>query len=74
MLTFSDLTYVLFPVIIIYRLNMPFRRKVGLVLLMMLSLITMAFSLLKTIQVKISVGRSTTTNQDIQYNTSLIQL
>ncbi|RYP63651.1 hypothetical protein DL769_006906 [Monosporascus sp. CRB-8-3] len=74
MLTFSDLTFVLFPVIIIWKLNMPLRRKFALVLLMGLSLVTMAISLLKTLQVRISVGRSNGQVEDASYKTSLIQL
>ncbi|KAK8017681.1 hypothetical protein PG993_014007 [Apiospora rasikravindrae] len=73
MLTFSDPTYVLFPVIFVYQLHMPFRRKLGLILLLMLSLVTMTVSLLKTIQAKISVGDGTRTD-DIQYRTSLLQV
>jgi len=46
--TFADLTYVLFPVIIIWRLNMPIQRRIGLALLMCTSLVTMAVSILKT--------------------------
>ncbi|KAK9775106.1 putative Integral membrane protein [Seiridium cardinale] len=74
MLTFSDLTYVLFPVLIVFRLQMLFRRKLGLGILMGLSLITMVVSLMKTLQVRLSTGRAGNTTSDIQYNTSLIQL
>ncbi|RYP60985.1 hypothetical protein DL769_007910 [Monosporascus sp. CRB-8-3] len=44
---FSDLTYVLFPVIIVWRLNMSMGRRVGLVFVMALGLITLASALLK---------------------------
>jgi len=47
--TFSDLTYVLFPVLIIWNLHMPTRQKVGLVLLMCLSLVTAVASIMKTV-------------------------
>lgn len=50
--TFSDLTYVLFPVRVIWKLNMPLQRKVGLCALMALSLVTMIMSILKTISIK----------------------
>ncbi|KAK8067213.1 hypothetical protein PG997_013960 [Apiospora hydei] len=73
MLTFSDLTYVLFPIIFVYKLHMPFQRKLGLILLLMLSLVTMTVSLLKTIQAKISVGDGRNTD-DMQYRTSLLQV
>jgi hypothetical protein len=74
MLTFSDLTYVLFPVLIVFRLKMPFRRKLGLILILMLSLITMVVSLMKTLQVRISIGRAGNLTSDIQYKTSLLQV
>ncbi|KAI1774308.1 hypothetical protein F4818DRAFT_442460 [Hypoxylon cercidicola] len=45
--TFSDLTYVLFPVIIIWRLQMPLGQRIGLTLVMMLSLLTVAASTVK---------------------------
>ncbi|KAL9620256.1 MAG: hypothetical protein Q9160_005155 [Pyrenula sp. 1 TL-2023] len=47
--TFADLTYVLLPVIIIWRLNMSLSRRFGLILLMCTSLITVAASILKAI-------------------------
>ncbi|KAK2601852.1 hypothetical protein QQS21_004635 [Conoideocrella luteorostrata] len=40
--TFSDLTYVLFPIAIIWNLNMPLKRKVGLALIMSASVFTMS--------------------------------
>ncbi|KAI1274579.1 hypothetical protein F5Y07DRAFT_410194 [Xylaria sp. FL0933] len=45
--TFADLTYVLFPVIIIWRLNMSFHRKLALILLICTSLLTAAASITK---------------------------
>ncbi|KAJ8062111.1 hypothetical protein OCU04_008672 [Sclerotinia nivalis] len=67
MYTFSDLTYVLFPVIIIWGLKMPLRRRIGLVLLMCVSLFTMTMSILK---VMVAQGSSHATT-DVQYRASL---
>ncbi|PQE06889.1 integral membrane protein [Rutstroemia sp. NJR-2017a BVV2] len=67
MYTFSDLTYVLFPVIIIWRLKMPLSRRIGLILLMCVSLFTMTMSLLKVMVVQGSSHAST----DVQYQASL---
>ena len=39
MFTFSDLTYVLIPVLIIWDLNMSLQKKLGLVLVMSLGLL-----------------------------------
>ncbi|KAI2777728.1 hypothetical protein F4815DRAFT_480482 [Daldinia loculata] len=47
--TFSDLTYVLFPVIIIWNLNMSPSRKIALAALMAMSLLTMTASIMKTV-------------------------
>ncbi|RYO85357.1 hypothetical protein DL764_009183 [Monosporascus ibericus] len=44
---FSDLTYVLFPVIIVWRRNMSMGRRVGLIIVMTLGLITLASAILK---------------------------
>ncbi|ROT39594.1 hypothetical protein SODALDRAFT_331707 [Sodiomyces alkalinus F11] len=69
--TFSDVTYVLFPVMVIWKLHMPLRRKIGLGLLMGLSLITAGASIMKTI----TTPRADTGNtQDAQYNASLAVL
>ncbi|KAI1412107.1 hypothetical protein F5Y13DRAFT_47606 [Hypoxylon sp. FL1857] len=65
-LTFSDLTYVLFPVLIIWKLNMPNRRKIALSALMSLSLLTMTASILKTITAETSRG-----SQNAEYTASL---
>lgn len=48
MCTFSDLTYVLFPVIFVWKLKMAVRRKIGLIIMLGMSLITMSLSILKT--------------------------
>ncbi|KAI0835718.1 hypothetical protein F5Y06DRAFT_117464 [Hypoxylon sp. FL0890] len=45
----SDISFVLWPVIIIWKLNMALRRKVGLVILVGLSLITAGASLAKLV-------------------------
>ncbi|KAI5920339.1 hypothetical protein F4810DRAFT_441963 [Camillea tinctor] len=66
--TISDITYVLFPVIIIWRLNMPTRRKVGLVLLLAGSLFTAAISILKT---TVAQGGGAHYITDVQYEGSL---
>ncbi|KAI1339294.1 hypothetical protein F5Y15DRAFT_383879 [Xylariaceae sp. FL0016] len=68
--TFSDLTYVLFPVRIIWTLNMPMRRKLGLCTLMALSLITMGISILKATYIKSADLNSA----DALYNASLTTL
>ncbi|KAI0009470.1 hypothetical protein F4779DRAFT_581727 [Xylariaceae sp. FL0662B] len=49
--TISDLTYVLFPVMFIWKLHMPVARKIGFILLMCLSLITMGAALAKVVVV-----------------------
>lgn len=71
MFTFSDLTYVLFPVGIIWRLNMRLRTKIYLCLLMSLSLVTMAASLLKSVYGSLGTGHVTNNNQELQYDSSL---
>ncbi|GAW10671.1 hypothetical protein ANO14919_000050 [Xylariales sp. No.14919] len=67
LLTFADLTYVLFPVLIIWRLHMPTRRKLGLVILLALSLVTLTASILKTV----TSQTSSSSAEDVQYNASL---
>ena len=66
-MAFSDLTYVLFPVMIVWRLNMATRKKVGLCVLLALSLITLAFSILKTVTAESSGSES----DEPQYEASL---
>ncbi|KAI1747180.1 hypothetical protein F4782DRAFT_522182 [Xylaria castorea] len=53
----SDLTFVLFPVLIIWRLNMPRRRKFALAALLGLSLITMGIVVTKIVLVLIRLTR-----------------
>lgn len=68
--TFADLTYVLFPTIIIWHLHMTFLRRLGLIVLMCTSLITMAASILK------ATGLQTTAAQlkEPEYASSLAAL
>ncbi|KAI0159941.1 hypothetical protein GGR52DRAFT_170200 [Hypoxylon sp. FL1284] len=47
--TFSDITYVLFPVIVIWRLNMPLSQRVALTAAMTLSLLTAAACIVRAI-------------------------
>jgi hypothetical protein len=44
---FTDLTYVAFPLAIVWRLNMSVRRRIGLMTVMGLSLVTLAAAVLK---------------------------
>lgn len=71
MYTFSDLTYVLFPISIIWRLNMPPRTKVYLCLLMSMSLVTMAASMMKIISGALVAGRDAHKHRDVQWDASL---
>lgn len=50
--TFADLTYILFPVLIIWRLQMPYSQRIALILLMCASIVTVAVSIMKTITVQ----------------------
>ncbi|KAK3314584.1 hypothetical protein B0H66DRAFT_641951 [Apodospora peruviana] len=50
--TISDLTFVLFPTIIIWGLNMTLKRRLGLIILLSVSLLTAAASILKTLVVQ----------------------
>lgn len=47
--TLADFTYVLFPTIIIWNLQMELSRRIGLILLMSLSILTVVASIMKTI-------------------------
>ncbi|KAI1133924.1 hypothetical protein F5Y05DRAFT_251388 [Hypoxylon sp. FL0543] len=53
---FGDLVYVLAPVIVVWKLNMPFRRKLSLCILLSFSLITMGFSIAKSVNATSSAG------------------
>ncbi|KAI1319566.1 hypothetical protein F5Y16DRAFT_390803 [Xylariaceae sp. FL0255] len=46
---FTDLTYVFIPVSIIWRLNMPLRRKIGLIIILSLSLVSFVGSVMKAV-------------------------
>ncbi|KAI0426029.1 hypothetical protein F5Y09DRAFT_351682 [Xylaria sp. FL1042] len=65
--TASDLAYVLFPSLVIWRLHMPLHQRIGLVLLMSASLFTATISIMKTI---VAQG-STVAKADVQYGASL---
>ncbi|KAI0023440.1 hypothetical protein F4780DRAFT_776860 [Xylariomycetidae sp. FL0641] len=67
--SFSDLTYALFPVIFIWKLNMPLRERISLILVMCGSIFSMTMSILKTIAMG-QVAASSTTAQDVQYDSS----
>ncbi|OTA89153.1 hypothetical protein M434DRAFT_79747 [Hypoxylon sp. CO27-5] len=74
LLSFSDLTYVLFPVTVIWKLHMPVRQKIGLAILMAMSLVTMAASILKAVLSNIIpniTGDSNEPPPDAQYISSL---
>ncbi|RYP46672.1 hypothetical protein DL768_007160 [Monosporascus sp. mg162] len=66
----SDLTFVLFPTVIIWKLNMPFRRKIGLLTLMAASLFTMTAAIVK-VGVCLNTPASMT---DTTYNAGHIQI
>ncbi|KAH8897332.1 hypothetical protein GQ53DRAFT_887691 [Thozetella sp. PMI_491] len=68
--TFADLTFVLFPVMFIWKLNMPLQQRIGLMVLMAASLLTMAASILKLI----AVQGASDLKPDAQYNASLEML
>ncbi|KAI0457470.1 hypothetical protein F5B21DRAFT_501517 [Xylaria acuta] len=68
----SDLTFVLFPVLIIWKLNMPRRRKFALAALLALSLITMGIVVVKIALVLIRLTQPNDTVA-IHYQ-SLVQL
>lgn len=66
--TFSDVTFVLLPVLIIWKLKMPLHRRVGLIILMCFSLFTALMSILKTYTLHWQASASTT---DPVYQNSL---
>ncbi|KAI2603719.1 hypothetical protein GGR54DRAFT_622476 [Hypoxylon sp. NC1633] len=63
----GDLTYVLLPVIVVWRLNMQFRRKLGLCVLLALSLFTFAISIVKTTLAQGEQGQE----DDVVYNSTM---
>ncbi|KAF3763270.1 hypothetical protein M406DRAFT_356993 [Cryphonectria parasitica EP155] len=46
------------PVMIIWRLNMPLRQKIGLIILMAMSLLTMVMSIMRTVWIVVSYSGS----------------
>jgi hypothetical protein len=71
-ITFSDLTFVLFPVIIIWRLRMALTQRVALIFLLGVSLFTMVMSILKTIGLQtIADQQNDPSAKDVLYNASL---
>ncbi|PHH70097.1 hypothetical protein CDD82_7342 [Ophiocordyceps australis] len=65
----GDLFYVLFPVIDIWKLNMPLRQKMGLCILLALSLVTMGTSIAKAAAGGVSSGINNT--KDVLYNIAM---
>ncbi|KAI1458807.1 hypothetical protein F4805DRAFT_474072 [Annulohypoxylon moriforme] len=64
---FGDLSYALLPVIVVWRLNMPLRRKIGLCILLVMSLITMTAGILRTVNIQGQPGK----DDDAQYHACL---
>lgn len=62
----GDLLCVLFPVMIVWKLNMPLHRKAGLCVLLALSLFTMGVSIANAVTAAAVGGNS----EDAMYNTS----
>lgn len=65
--SFSDVTYVAFPVYFIWNLQMPRRDRLGLIFVMCLSIFTMIMSVLKTYWIY-TASNSTQNSEDVQYN------
>ncbi|KAH7384631.1 hypothetical protein BKA66DRAFT_81944 [Pyrenochaeta sp. MPI-SDFR-AT-0127] len=63
----GDLCYVVGPVIVVWKLNMPFRRKLGIIILLALSLFTMGCSIAKAAFAESGIS----SQQDKQYISSL---
>lgn len=73
MFVISDITYVLFPIMIIWKLNMPTRRKVGLLVVLAMSLVTMCAALAKiTVSLIPMTNNKILGNPAVQYFTSII--
>ncbi|KAF4505778.1 hypothetical protein G6O67_007691 [Ophiocordyceps sinensis] len=70
--SFSDLTFVLFPVIIVWRLRMPPLQKLGIIVVMCMSLFAMAMSILKT--VFMTMAPTGGPKADLQYDAALHSL
>ncbi|KAI1150243.1 hypothetical protein F4825DRAFT_427397 [Nemania diffusa] len=58
--TISDLTFALIPTSIIWNLNMLLRRRIGLILLVGVSLLTFGLSILKTVYIALGFGGNLT--------------
>ncbi|KAH8203675.1 hypothetical protein TruAng_002205 [Truncatella angustata] len=72
-LALQYITYVLFPIIIIWKLKMRTRRKVGLLVVMALSLVTMAAAVAKiTVSLIPMTGSPLLVAPAVQYYTSII--
>ncbi|KAI0111771.1 hypothetical protein F4814DRAFT_365499 [Daldinia grandis] len=67
--TFSDLTYALFPVIFIWKLNMPLRERISLIIVLCGSILSMTMSILKTISMG-EVANAAAGTPDVQYSSS----
>ncbi|KAH7087024.1 hypothetical protein FB567DRAFT_57350 [Paraphoma chrysanthemicola] len=63
----GDILYVLLPVIVVFKLTMPMRRKIGLIILLALSIFTMGCSIAKAVYAE----SGTKAKQDKQYTASL---
>lgn len=64
--------FVLFPILIIWRLQMALKQRMGLVLLMSVSLVIMVLSILKAVGLQhIADQQADSTATDVQYNASL---
>ncbi|KAI1089143.1 hypothetical protein F5B19DRAFT_468553 [Rostrohypoxylon terebratum] len=67
--TFSDLTYALFPVIFVWKLNMPLRERISLIVILCGSILSMTMSILKTIALG-QVANAAVGTPDVQYTSS----
>ena len=66
------MTYVLFPVVLIWRLKMKTKQRVGLVILMSASLVTMTLSILKTVAIRnVKQQQENPYARDVIYDSSL---
>lgn len=67
--TFSDLTYALFPVIFVWKLNMPLRERISLIVVLCGSILSMTMSILKTVAMG-EVANAAVGTPDVQYTSS----
>ncbi|PHH63635.1 hypothetical protein CDD81_5616 [Ophiocordyceps australis] len=68
--TFCDLVFVLFPVIFIWRLRLPAWQKMSVILVIGLSLVTMAMSILKAVTMT-WLSKAPPDSTDLHYNSVL---